>query len=252
LAVAILVVVGMLSAGESGAQTIESVTLRGRPQSVRVYGVRGGAPIIVSSGDGGWIHLGPHVAEVLAAHGLFLVGFDAKTYLESFTSALATLRPRDEPGDYQVLAMFASRGTGRKPLLIGVSEAPVSPSSPRPIQRRRAVIAGVIGLGLPNLNELGWRWRDALIYVTHGVPKESTFSTAAIIDRVAPVPPGLIHSTRDEFVPVADVQRLITAAAKPTKLWIVKAVDHRFSDNLCEFDQRLLDAVQWVAGGTPR
>ena len=43
-------------------------------------------PVIVSSGDGGWIHLGPHVAEVLAAKGFFVVGFDVKAYLESFTS----------------------------------------------------------------------------------------------------------------------------------------------------------------------
>jgi type IV secretory pathway VirJ component len=28
----------------------------------------------VSSGDGGWIHLAPHVAEVLAAKGFFVVG----------------------------------------------------------------------------------------------------------------------------------------------------------------------------------
>ena len=34
--------------------------------------------MIISSGDGGWIHLGPHVAEVLAAKGYFVVGFDAK------------------------------------------------------------------------------------------------------------------------------------------------------------------------------
>ena len=36
-----------------------------------VYGTRGGAPVIVSSGDGGWVHLAPHVAEVLAAKGYF-------------------------------------------------------------------------------------------------------------------------------------------------------------------------------------
>ena len=105
--------------------------MRGRPQSVRVYGVQGGAPVIVSSGDGGWIHLGPHVAEVLAAHGFFVVGFDVKAYLESFTSTRATLRPEDESGDYQVLATFASRDTARKPVLIGVSEGPVFRFSPR-------------------------------------------------------------------------------------------------------------------------
>ena len=79
-------------------------------------------PVIVSSGDGGWIHLGPHVAELLAANGFFVVGFDVKAYLERFTSGKTTLRPEDEPSDYKVIADFAARGTSQKPILIGVSE----------------------------------------------------------------------------------------------------------------------------------
>ena len=37
---------------------------------------------------------------------------------------------------------------------------------------------------------------------------------------------------------------LFTAAAK---LWIIKAADHRFSDNLAEFDQCLLEAMTWIS-----
>jgi hypothetical protein len=65
---AMIVVCGLLWA-DAEAQTVEAVTLRGHSQSVRLHGVRGAAPIVVSSGDGGWIQPGPHVAEVLAAHG---------------------------------------------------------------------------------------------------------------------------------------------------------------------------------------
>jgi type IV secretory pathway VirJ component len=97
------------------AQTRETVTLRGQPQSLHLYGMRGGIPVIVSSGDGGWIHLGPHVAEVLAAKGFFVVGFDVKAYLERFTSGTSTLRPEDEPSDYRVIADFAARGRMRNP-----------------------------------------------------------------------------------------------------------------------------------------
>jgi type IV secretory pathway VirJ component len=45
--------------------------------------------VVISSGDGGWLHLGPHVAEVLAASGYFVVGFDVKAYLSGFTSGTA-------------------------------------------------------------------------------------------------------------------------------------------------------------------
>ena len=68
------------------------------------------------------MHLAPHVAEVLAAKGYFVVGFDVKAYLEGFTSGKTTLRTDDEPSDYKVLAEFAARGTTSKPILIGVSE----------------------------------------------------------------------------------------------------------------------------------
>lgn len=229
------------------APATDVVTLRGRPQTVRLYGTRGaGDPVIVSSGDGGWIHLAPNVAEMLAAKGFFVVGFDTKSYLESFTSASKTLTREDEPGDYRRLAEYAARGSTKKPILIGVSEGAGLSVLAATDPQTKGVVAGVIGLGLPDLNELGWRWRDALIYVTHGVPREPTFSTAAVVRNVAPVPLGAIHSTADEFVPVSEIQRVIAAAAEPKRLWIVKASDHRFSDNLPELGARLLDAIDWV------
>lgn len=228
------------------SQTTETITIRGHAQLLRLYGARGGPPVIVSSGDGGWIHLGPHIADVLASRGFFVVGFDVKAYLESFTSGKVTLRPEDEPGDFKALADFAARGASQKPVLVGVSEgAGLSVLAATDPQTKRS-IAGVLGVGLPDLNELGWRWRDSLIYVTHGVPKEPTFRAAAVVDRVAPTPFAAIHSTRDEFVSVADIRRVFDAAKEPKRLWIVKASDHRFTDNLAEFDRRLAEAIAWV------
>src|SRR6476659_7447428 len=103
-------------------QAPESIDLRGRAQTLYLYGPRTGEPVIVSSGDGGWIHLGPHVASLLAGRGFFVVGFDVKAYLTGFTTDTTTLRSTDEPADYRALATFASAATGQKPILIGVSE----------------------------------------------------------------------------------------------------------------------------------
>ena len=245
-------VCSLLGDRAASAQTTEAIALRGHSQSLRLYGTRGKPPVIVSSGDGGWIHLGPHVAQVLAANGFFVVGFDVKAYLESFTSGRTTLKPEDEPRDYKVLADFAAQGASRKPILIGVSEGAGLSVLAATDPATKGTIAGVLGVGLPDLNELGWRWRDSLIYVTHGVPKEPTFSTKAIVDRVGPTPLGAIHSTQDEFVPLADVQKVFDAATEPKKLWIVKASDHRFSDNLAEFDRRLLEAMDWLTQNRAR
>jgi hypothetical protein len=233
-------------ASDAAAQTTQELVLRGQAQTLRLYGPGDGDPVIVSSGDGGWIHLGPHVADVLSSKGFFVVGFDARAYLESFTSERTTLHPEQEPGDYKTLAEFAAGRTSRKPILIGVSEgAGLSVLAATDPQTRNA-ITGVIALGLPNLNELGWRWKDYVIYVTHGVPNEPTFSTAAIVSKIAPLPLGAIHSTHDEFVPLPEVQSVLQKAGEPKRLWIVKASNHRFSDNQEEFDQRLLEAMAWV------
>lgn len=208
--------------------------------------------VIVSSGDGGWIHLGPHVAETLAAQGFFVVGFDVKAYLESFTADSHTLAVADVPGDYRALVDYASRGAPARPILMGVSEGAglsvVAAADPA-MQRR---VAGVVGLGLPDRNELGWRWKDSLIYVTHGVPNEPTFSASTIVSKVTPVPLAAIHSTRDEFVPESEVRGLMERASEPKRLWMVTASDHRFSGNVEEFDRTLLESIEWVRRNRPQ
>jgi alpha-beta hydrolase superfamily lysophospholipase len=249
---ALLVAVTLLLPSVLDAQTLEKFVLRGHALTLRLYGPRSGDPVVLASGDGGWIHLGPQVAKTLADRGYFVVGLDTRAYLSSFTSGKVALRPEDEPGDFRRLAEFASHGSGKKTLLVGVSEgaglsvlAATDPST-------KAVIKGVVGLGLPDQNELGWRWKDWAIYLTHGTPDEPMFSTVQVIARMAPVPLAAIHSTHDEYVPREEIQRVFQAAAEPKKLWIVNASNHRFSDNRAEFDQRLFDALAWIAEHQPR
>jgi fermentation-respiration switch protein FrsA (DUF1100 family) len=218
---------------------------------LHLYGVRGAAPVIVSSGDGGWLHLGPHVAEALASRGHFVVGFDVKAYLESFTGS-ATLRPADVASDYRMLVDFASRGAATKPILVGVSEGAGLSVLAAADPQLKSTIAGVIALGLPERNELAWRWTDSIIYLTHRPPREPSFSASAIVDRIAPVPLAAIHSTHDEFVSVDQVRQILTRASEPKRLWVVDAANHRFSDNLGEFDRRLLDAIDWITTHSPR
>jgi fermentation-respiration switch protein FrsA (DUF1100 family) len=227
------------------------IDLRGKPQVLRLYGTPGAFPVIVTSGDGGWIHLAPDAADVLAANGCYVVGFDAKAYLSSFTSGTATLDARQEPDDFRRLIAFATAGSPHKPVLIGVSEgaglsvlAAVEPQT-------RGLISGVIALGLPDVNELGWRWTDSIIYVTKGTPREPTFRVSTIIDKVAPVPLAAIHATGDEFVPLQEARALIERAREPKRLWIVEASNHRFGDNRADFDRSLLEALAWVRSHPP-
>jgi fermentation-respiration switch protein FrsA (DUF1100 family) len=237
----------------SPTPTEDSIVIRSRPQRIHVYGTRGdGTPIVVSSGDGGWVHLAPHVAQFLAEKGFFVVGFDAKAYLESFTSGASALRPQDEPGDYRQLAEYAARGSTERPILIGVSEGAGLSVLAATDPQMKSRIGGVIGLGLPDINELAWRLKDSIIYITHSVPNEPTFSVAGIVEKVSPIPLATIHSTQDEFVPLAEAQHIVQNAAAPKKLWVVQASDHQFSSNIAEFNSRLLEAIQWVKQNQPR
>ena len=185
------------------------------------------------------------MAELLAANGCFVVGFDSKAYLESFTSAQSTLTVDQEPGDYASLVAYASRGASRRPILVGASEGAGLAVLAATDVRVQPAIDGVIAVGLPDLTELAWRWRDAIIYLTHGVPNEPTFSTADIIGRAAPAPITVIHASRDEFVPLENIRRIFACAKDPKQLRIIEASNHRFSDAQEAFDAALLEAVSW-------
>ena len=101
--------VWLVLASPGWSQTRQTILIRGHEQNLYLYGSPQASPIIVSGGDGGWLHLGPHVAEFLASQGFFVVGFDVKAYLAGFTTVRSALRPEDVPADYRILAAFASR-----------------------------------------------------------------------------------------------------------------------------------------------
>jgi pimeloyl-ACP methyl ester carboxylesterase len=230
----------------AASHTRQTISLRGHDQVLHVYGTPFGRPVIISSGDGGWIHLGPHVAEVLAAKGYFVVGFDVRGYLESFTTVSTTLRVEDVPADYKTLIDFAAGRSTQKPILIGVSEGAGLSVLAATDSADKKAIEGVVGLGLSDVTELGWRWRDMVIYLTHRPPHEPTFSVKALVNRLSPVPLAAIHSTHDEYVPLTDVQQVLECARAPKRLWTIDASNHRFSDNEGEFDRALLEAITWI------
>jgi type IV secretory pathway VirJ component len=224
-----------------------SFALRGKTLDLHLYGKRGGPPVVLVSGDGGWMHLAPETAPILAEKGHFVVGLSAKQYLSAFTSSQGTLSAADVQRDFKSLVDYAAQGAAAKPILIGISEgaglavlAAVDPAV-------KASVGGVVGLGMSDENELGWRLRDSIIYLTHGAPKEPTFSVLEIVDRLAPLPLAELHSTHDEYVPVEEARRVFDKAGVPKRMWVIEAEDHRFSGKAEEFSQRLLEAMDWVA-----
>lgn len=235
----------------AGSPTSETLRLRGQDQSLHLYGTRGSRVAVVASGDGGWIHLGPSVAEFLSTQGYFVVGFDSKAYLSSFTRDGTTLATTDVPGDFSALLEYASRGAPSPPILFGVSEGAALAVLAAASSATKPKLAGVVALGLPEQAELGWRFRDSIIYLTKGVPKEPLFSTADVVGKLAPLPLVAIHSTQDEFVSVEEVRRVMSRALEPKRLWLIEAANHRFSGNEKELNQRLQEAITWIEAQHP-
>jgi fermentation-respiration switch protein FrsA (DUF1100 family) len=235
----------------ASAETTAVFPLRGHDLTLHLSGPAAGDPVIVSSGDGGWIHLGPKTADILARAGYFVVGVDSRQYLSAFTSGTVTLSESDVQKDYAALVAYAANGRRAKPLLVGVSEGAGLSVLAATGPAVKAAVKGVVALGLPDLNELGWRWKDAIIYITKGVPDEPTFSVEKLIDRVAPLPLAALHSTRDEFVPVPVITRMMDRAREPKRLWVIPASNHAFSGSEAEFERRLLEALAWITSVAP-
>jgi hypothetical protein len=242
--IAVITIVAMLAASDVFAQN--SVNLPGKQQDLYLYGAKDGIPVILSSGDLGWAGLVVHVAEFLSSRGYYVVGFNSKAYLSSFTAKTGTLKPGDVPADYKVLIEYARSGVSAKPILVGISEGAglsvLAATSPE----LKGSIQGILGLGLPDQNELGWKWQDFTVWITKQVPNEPSFMVEDIIGQVSPVPLAEIHSTHDEFLPLEKAKEMFARAAEPKRMWVIEASNHRFSDNRDELDRRVIEALNWI------
>src|SRR5205814_1170858 len=125
----------------------------------------------------------------------------------------------------------------------GAGLAVVAAADPRIRDR----ISGVVAFGLTDANELGWRWRDSIVYLTKGVPNEPVFHAGDFISQVSPAPLALLWSSHDEFVGGAAQKRLAALARAPKQVLTVEASDHRFSDNLRQLDANLMEVVDWIS-----
>ena len=239
LALAVAIEVAAHATGYTPSGT---VILHGHPQHLHLYGPDNGRPVIVASGDGGWMHVAPHLAEYLANRGWRVTGLDARSYL----SGAEPLDTTQVQRDFQTLIGVSGDSSSRT-LLIGVSEGAglsLLAATDRDVRNR---ISGVVTVGLAESNELAWHWRDSIIYLTKGVPNEPIFHASDVISHVAPAPLALIWSTHDEFVPAPDRQRLAALARVPARVWTVEASDHRFSDNTSALDANVMDAIAWIS-----
>ena len=249
--VAVILLLAFLFARASVAHGPREVVfpLRGADQTLYVFSADNPRPdspvVIVISGDGGWHGFIIEIAQDLAEHGYPAVGVDARAYLASLSKP-KTLEPARVTHDFAEITRFAREQTQAKSVVLtGWSEgaglavlAALDPSV-------RADLRGVIAIGLPELNELAWRWNDSVIYLTHKVPNEPTFNSKDYVGKLAPVPLMVIQSTHDEFVSVETAQSIFARAQEPKEIMFIDARNHRFEGQRPALWQALDRSFTW-------
>lgn len=244
-----LVAVALTSTSSAASSRKVNFPIRGASQTTYVFDVNDRKPespaVIIVSGDGGWHGFITEIAQYLADRGYATIGIDAKQYLESLSKPRA-LEPAQVGGDFLAIARFAEEQTGAKTLVfIGWSEGAGLAVLGGLDPGVRANLRGVIAIGLPELNELAWRWSDSIIYVTHKVPNEPTFNSKDYVGRLAPVPLMVIQSTNDEFVPVEKAREIFARAQDPKQISFIESQNHHFDGQRPAFWQALDRGLAW-------
>jgi pimeloyl-ACP methyl ester carboxylesterase len=227
------------------------IGVRGRTLEVRLYGDRGGSPVVLASGGALGAGLGSSAAAVLAADGYFVVALEARQYLSAFTARGGTLGEGDVAGDFATVVDFATgKGTSR-PVLVGIAEGAGLATLAAADAVVKGAVRGVVAIDLRDRNDLAWRSPDWILCVVDESAEEPGFSVAAIVDRLAPLPLAQLQ-VRHGLVPLAEARRLHDLAGEPRRMWVIDPGDDPLPDDAGELARGLLEAMDWVARAGPR
>ena len=230
--------------------------LRGRTLTLALYRPVGPpkGTIVMGSGDVGWVGLAVDLSKILAPEGYEVVGINIRQYLSAFTAKGRHLTPSDIQSDYGALAQFLRpRGLLPGPVIVsGVSEGAAFAVVAAASAANHAWLDGVMTMGLPATAELAWRWTDFTSWITKKDAPEPSCEPAQYIAAVSPLPLWMIQSTKDEYVPKADYERFQALARPPSRLILIDAANHRFTDKRDELRAQVDAGLQWIAAERPK
>lgn len=230
--------------------------VRGKTITLALYRAAGKpkGTFLMGSGDVGWVGLAAEMSDYLVGQGYNVVGINIRQYLAAFTSGSTTLTTKQAPEDYAQLAAFLrQRGLLVSPVIVaGVSEGAAFAVLAAALPKNREWINGVLSMGLPPTAELGWRWRDFTSWITKKDPDEPMFRPKDFLPQVSPIPLCLIQSTKDEYVTEADYRLFERVAQEPKKFILIKASNHRFTDQKDELKRQVMGCVGWMRSQLPQ
>ena len=228
--------------------TFQAVIRGGSPVTLELYqqeNVKNQQLVFFTSGDGGWSPFCADIAAHIAMTGKTVVGFNAKDYLVSFASSQRPISTEELGRDYYEMINIATTqpGVNRTSNVVlagwslGAGYSVLVATDP--ILRDR--VDRVVAISLPIYNELAWKPTDALIYITHGTPREKVFDAREFLNKLNGIPIVIFNATDDDTAPFPESQKLFDATPGPKHLYAVKASGHHFEGGQTEF-YRDLDA----------
>jgi dienelactone hydrolase len=232
-----------------------ALVIRGRQQDVYFYPAQGGAKdapkVLFLCGNGGWLKSAPEVAAAMARMGYDVYGFDTKRYLESFTTDAGALKEADVQRDMAEVARWMRTRWGERVTLAGQSTGAGLAALAAVPPENKGLFKGVVVFGLSDKNELGWRARDDITYITGGDPDEPMFRASDYMGGVAPLPVCMIQSSGDQFIAREEAEGLFAAAHEPKLFKEVRADNHVFDGNTDGFYGALREGLGWVEQAAP-
>jgi pimeloyl-ACP methyl ester carboxylesterase len=248
--VAVILVLLPAIAGAEGYPELTHLAIRGQQQNLYFLpagkdasGSKG--TVLFSPGDGGWHGFAVSMAQHIAAAGYDTYCLDTHVYLSSFTTKNSTLRPSEVMRDYGELIRHIQGRSHAPVLLVGWSEGAGLDVLAAAAADNRALIAGVVAIGLPERSILGWRAADTITWITKKLPNEPTFASSDYLAKLE-APFFMIQSRDDEFTSLADAEQMFTLVKSPKRYVVINARNHSFDGARDQFFAQLSDGLQWI------
>jgi len=224
------------------------LTIRAHRQNIDFYPAE--APgqhlrILFAPGDGGCRGFAITITQELAKSGYDAFCFDTHRYLESFTGG-QVLSTTEIASDFGEIARWIQQGKRERILFVGWSEGAGLGLAAMADPPNQEVFDGLVAVGTPEVNILGWHWTDIGASIRHKPPHEPTFRSEDFMRKVSPLPLFLIASTSDEYISTEATRALFSRARAPKRLAIINARDHKYGGNTAAFFQTLREALNWI------
>jgi len=199
--------------------------------------------VFFTSGDGGWSPFCADVAAHIANSGKTVVGFDMKQYLVGFASPKKPVSPEELTRDYDdILTAALVQGNVESKggvTLLGWSAGASYSVVVAADARRQQPIDRVVAISLPVYSELAWRPEDAVIYFTHGIPREKLCDSRQYLTKLGTTPIAIVNATDDDTSSFRESQSLFAMVSGPKHFYAIKARGHHFEGGESDFYQAL-------------